>query len=170
MGLLGLQSDLVGAVGGSLEWIEAALAPLPDIENNVRVYKYGAGDTQYLYALVRVPTSYLAGTQINMKAMFYSPSTSNTVLLTSVATLIQKDATAIDSVTNQRTSTNSAVTNAAPANKPRTVTLDLTSSTGQINAVSVAAGDLILVQLTRGSDSDTANARFLPFATEVTFS
>ena len=158
-----------GGGGGSLSWIESADAPLPDIEFDNQVYYYPPGVTNYLYALVRVPTSYVVGSPISMKVLFYSPSTSNNILFSSIATLIQKDADAIDDATDTRTSTNAAVTLSGAANKINTATLDLSSSTGTINSVAVAAGDLIKVKVFRGTDTDTADARFLPYAAEVTF-
>lgn len=158
-----------GGGGGSLQWIESAEAPIPDIENDCRVYLYPAGVTNNLFAFIRVPASYVPGSPIKMKAMFYSPSTSGTALFTAQSTLLQKDADAIDDTTDQRTSTNSAVTLSGSANKVNTAEFDITSTTGTINSVAVAAGDLIKVKVYRGTDTDTADLRFLPYAAEVTF-
>jgi hypothetical protein len=93
------------------------------------------------------------------------------VLIQSVATLIRAETDAISSITNQRTSTNSAVTLAAgTVNEPQRVTLDLTSSIGEINSVAVSAGDLILVALQRAdSDTSTAAAYFIEQSAEATF-
>jgi hypothetical protein len=55
------------------------------------------------------------------------------------------------------------------ANQYRDNELDLTNATGQINSFSVSAGDILKVELTRGTDTDTADIRFLPSATEVKF-
>lgn len=158
-----------GGGGGALQWVEDANAPIPEIENNSRVYLFEAGLSNELYTWIKVPASYLAGSPIKMKAFFYSPSTSNTGLLLAQATLIQKDADAVSDVTDQRTSTNSAVTLSAPANKVRSIEFDLSSSIGEINAVAVAAGDLIKVRVYRDTDTDTESLRFLPYACEVTF-
>lgn len=158
-----------GGGGGSLNWIEAAEAPLPDIENNFQVYKYQNAITQQLYCSVRVPNSYLAGRQVNLRFQFYSPDTSNTVLFRTQATLIKNLDEAVTATTNQRTSTNSAITLATTANRLNGVVCDLTSSTGTINSVAIAAGDLIQVRLYRDTDTATSDARFLPFTSEVTF-
>lgn len=158
-----------GGGGGSLQWIESAEAPIPAIENDSQVYMYPAGVTNNLFAFVRVPASYVPGSPIKMKSLFYSPSTSGTALFSAQATLLQKDADAIDNTTDQRTSTNSAVSLSGTANRINTAEFDLTDTSGQINGVAVAAGDLIKVKVYRGTDSDTADLRFLPFAAEVTF-
>jgi hypothetical protein len=128
--------------------------------------------SQYLYAAVRVPNSYTAGSQINLRGMFYGNATSTTVLMQTLATLIRTGTDAVSSTTNQRTSTNSAVTLATTANRPNAFVCDLTSSTGTINSVSVSAGDLILIRLTRDTSTDTAtvDAMFPPYSSEVTFS
>lgn len=164
---------IVGGAGGgsSIQWIpddDGGNAPIEAVENDQKVWQFETGLAQKLYALVKVPSSYNAGSQINLKIGLYSPSSSNTILLQSVATLIRANTDAFSSTTNQRTSTNSALTNTV-ASMLRTATLDLTSSSGQINSVAVAAGDVIKVELTRGTDTDTADIRFLPFAVEATF-
>ncbi len=160
-----------GGGGSSLDWIEDALAPVASFEYSQRVYAFADGETQYLYAAVRVPSTYTAGLPINLRGLFYGNATANTVLMQTVATLIRTGTDAISSTTNQRTSTNSAVTLATTANRPNAFVCDLTSSTGQVNSVSVAAGDLILVRLTRdtATDTSTVDAMFPPYASEVTF-
>lgn len=158
-----------GGGGGALRWVESANAPQAVIENNVQTYQYPPGDSQELYTTVKVPESYVGGLQIKLKLPFYSPSTSNTALLSAQTTLIQKNSDAITDVTDQYTSTNTARTLAAPANKVFLETLDLTSSTGTINSVAVAAGDLLVVRLYRGTDTDTADLRALVYGAEVTF-
>lgn len=158
-----------GGGGGSLQWIEASgNSPIADVENFNRIYKFQSGLGQLLYTTVRVPTSYVAGNQVNLKLTYYSPDSSNTGLLTCVSTLIRTGTDAITSTTNQRTSTNGAVTFAS-ANRLLSLTCDLSSSTGQINSTAISAGDLILVSLTRGADSATSDIRALVYGAEVTF-
>lgn len=65
-------------------------------------------------------------------------------------------------------STNSAITNTV-ANQYREVLLDLTDGSGLVGGFGVTPGDLLKVALTRGSDTDTDDIRFLPNATEPTF-
>lgn len=160
-----------GGLGSSVIWMpdQVGTAPAETIENNQKVFIFGAGLTEKIFSLVKVPDSYAAGLQIKMRILAYSPSTSNDFLLQSVTTLIRRNTDPTSSTTNQRTSTNSAQTNGT-ANVLREIELDLTSSTGQVNSVAVAARDLLLVQLSRGTDTDTDDVRFLPIATEVLFS
>lgn len=157
-----------GGGGGSLQWIEDINAPLASIENKTRVYLFNAGSAQELHAAIRVPSSYQAGTQIKLLILWYSGDSSGTGLLQSVSTLIRTGVDQVTSTTNQRTSTNSAVAlSVGTQNEPQAVELDLTSATGQINSVSVSAGDLIFVKLTRGTDTATGEIKFLPYAAEV---
>lgn len=167
----GLESVVGGAGGGGgLVWYdEGPNAPVMTTENSQQAYLFGAGLAQSIYTLIKVPSTFSAGNQINMKVGLYSPSSANTILLSSVATLVRKNTDAITSTTNQRTSTNAALTNTV-ASQAREATFDLTSTTGQINSVAVSPGDYIKVTVSRGSDSDTADLRFLPSAVEVTFS
>jgi hypothetical protein len=159
-----------GGGGGSLRWVEDANAPIPEVENLQQVYMYSAGLGQSLYALIKVPQSYIAGFPIALKMSFYSPDSSGTALLQTVATLIKSGVDVISDTTNQRTSTNAAVTlSAGTVNIPQVVSFDLTSTTGQINSIAVAANDLIKVQLTRGTDTATSDIRALTYGTEATF-
>lgn len=157
-----------GGGAGAEWWPNAGLAPVDTEEYGQLVYNYGSGLTQKLTIWLKVPTSYLAGRQVNMKISQYSPSAANTMLLTSVATLIRKGTDAMDSVTNQRTSTNTALTNTV-AKQLRESVLDLSSATGQVNGVAISPGDVVKVELSRGTDTDTADVRFVPSATEVLF-
>jgi len=76
----------------------------------------------------------------------------------------------MSSTTNQRTSTNSAITLSAGTNNiPQNVTFDLSSSIGQINSVNISSGDTILINLKRGTDTSTVTARALVFEGETKF-
>lgn len=156
-----------GGGGAGFTWNEPdGDAPIKSEENGELVYLFEPGSANRLVASVKVPESHLAGSAINIKAALYSPSTSNTILLGSVSTLIRKDTDAVSSTTNQHTSTNTALTNTV-ADQYRETTIDLTDGSGQINGITVLGGDLIRVELSRGSDTDTDDIRFLPSATEV---
>lgn len=160
---------LGGGGGGSLQWIESANAPSPSVDVAFnRVYAYQAGESQSLYAIVKVPHQY-GGAQIKMYLTFYSSASSGTGLMQSIATLIRPGTDAFSSTTNQRTSTNSAVSlSGGTVNIPQQVTLDLTDSTGKINGVSVSADNYIYVKLTRGSDTATADLQVPAYGAEVT--
>lgn len=162
-----------GGGGGSLSWIERANSPTYDSTNDVDSYIYADAMAQYLYTQVRVPNSYTTGNQIQLRIPFYSGLNSGTVLMQSLATLIRTGTDTISSTTNQRTSTNSAVTlSAGTVDEPQDVVCDLTDSSGQINSVAVSANDIIKVRITRNTGTDTAagDVYVMPYAAEVTFS
>lgn len=156
-----------GGGGGGIIWRAlSGSAPVTSEEFGDEVYLFGAGLAQELYTTISVPQSYVAGTQILLYIAGYSPSASNTILMRGQATLIRNATDAIDSTTNQRTTTNSALTNTV-AKQARTFTLDLTDSSGQINSVAVSPGDKIKVRLYRDTDTDTADLRILANATDI---
>lgn len=166
----GLWKDVGGGGGGAgFTWKEiAGTAPTSSEEYGEFPYFFGAGLAQELYAAIKVPQSYSGGTQISLYISVYSPSAANTIQMQAQTTLIKKNTDAFNSTTNQRTSTNAALTNTV-ANMIREVVLDLSDSTGKINGVSIAAGDVIKCKIYRGSDSDSADLRMISNATDVKF-
>lgn len=158
-----------GGGGVSVAWQEDVDAPETVVQNNMRTWAFAQTLGQALYALVKVPASYTAGQQMNLRTAFYSPDSSGNVYFKTLTTLIRAGTDAITSTTNQRTSSQGAVTlGAGTVNKPQAVVADLTSSTGQINSVSVAAGDLLLIKLYRDtSDTATSDAQLFPELSEV---
>ncbi len=165
--------SLGGAGGGAgFEWKElSGTAPTLAEEYGELVYLFGGQltPTQELYASLKVPQGYSAGNQIRIYVSTYSPSASNTQLLTAQSTLIAQNSSAFDSTTNQRTTTNAALTNAV-AKRLRQHILDITDSSGQINSVAVAAGDIIKVRLYRdNTDTDTADVRMVANGTDVKY-
>jgi hypothetical protein len=158
-----------GGGGSGLIWNPVSgSAPVSDEEFNELVYLYENGLTQNLQVYLKVPDTYQVGKQVNLRLAHYSPSNSDTVLLRTVATLIRKNLDAMDTSTNTHTSTNTAVTNSV-ANRYREIVCDLTTASGQVNSVAVSPGDILKVVLTRQTDTDTADTRFVPSATEATF-
>lgn len=159
-----------GGGGGSLQWVEGTDSPEPTFENNLEVYGFDQGLNQLLYTTIRVPNGYSSGNQIKLRTPFYSPDSSGTVLFQTISTLIRTGTDAVTSTTNQRTSSNSAVTlGAGTVNIPQAVIFDLTDSSGKVNGVSVSAGDILLVELTRGTDTGASMARAMTFASDTTF-
>lgn len=155
-----------GGGGGGIKWSAiSGTAPTSAEEFGEIVNYFGAGLAQELYTTVVVPQSYTPSKQIFLYVEAYSPSSSNTILLQAQATLITPGTTARDSTTNQRTTTNTALTNTV-AKQSRVFILDITDSSGQINSVAVAAGDRIKVRLYRGTDTDTADISMVPSSTD----
>jgi hypothetical protein len=159
-----------GGGGAGFVWRDiSGTAPLEAEENSEIVSLFQASLSQEIYAAIKVPQSYSAGTQIKIYVTAYSPSTSNNFSLLGQSTLIRTGTDAFTSTTNQRTTTNSALTNTV-ANQIREVILDVTDSSGQINSVAVSAGDIIKLRLYRNTDTDTADVRVIKNATDAKFS
>ncbi len=158
-----------GGGGIAVNWLEDENAPAFLPQNKIRTWAFEAGLGQALYALVKVPATYTAGQQINLKSAWYSADTSGNVYFKTTTTLIRAGVDAITSTTNQRTSSQGAVTvSAGTVNEPQVITCDLTSTIGEVNAVAVAANDLLLIQIFRlDSDTATGTAYLLPELSEV---
>jgi hypothetical protein len=157
-----------GGGGGGFTWFnDDGDAPLDQVKYNNKVWTFSDGLAQYLYTTVKVPQTYIAGNQIKMFITHFHEAASATQLLQAQATLIEPG-DAFDDTTDQRTTTNTAT--AGGDKVTIQAELDLTDSSGQINSVAVAAGDLIKVRLSRGTDTSTADVHFIESSTEVTFS
>lgn len=158
-----------GGGGGSLSWDEpAGLSPIPSNEYGQKVYLFEQGGDNKLVAYIKIPAGHVASSPITMNIGLYSPSASNTILLQATTTLIRTDVDAVSTVANQHSSTNVALTNTL-ADMFRATELDLTDGNGQINSVDAEEGMLLKVEISRGTDTDTADLRFVPNATEVSF-
>lgn len=153
--------------GGGLTWHnDSGDSPLADTKYGNKVWTFVDGESQNLYCTIKVPQGYNAGNPIKLRVNHFHEAASATQLLLTQSTLIEP-AQAFDSTTNQRTSTNTAVT---AGDKIITESVcDLTDTLGQINGVAVAAGDLIKVRLYRGTDTSTSDLYFIESASEVTF-
>jgi len=161
-----------GIGGGTpIKWSEQALAPIKTIQNGIESYDFEDTITQYLYAFLKVPESYIQGGQIKMRSLFFTLTTTGNVLLTGLTTLIRPGTDAMSSTTNQHTSVNTAVTVNGVADVPTEAVIDLTDTAGAINSVSVSAGDLLLIRITRDTATDTLadQARVLSESSEVTY-
>ena len=150
----------------------SAVAPIETFEFDDRALLFSQGSLQQIVMYLRVRSSYLTGSQINLNVSIYSPGTSNFVKFQTVAYLIRKATDAVTSVANSRTST-LGDTALSTANLYLQQTLDITSTTGTINAVAVNPGDMIKIVLGRVAPTgteDTNDVRLLPGTTEIVFS
>lgn len=159
-----------GGGGVVLEGGTSYPVPVQTNEYDSEVFKFTAGGTESLYWRFKVPNSYSAGAQLFLYLGYYSPDTSNTLLISATSYLIRPGTDAANSVANSYNSTNSAVTLSGAANLLRTVTLDLSSSSGQINSIALAAGHEVLVRIYRGSDTSTSDARIVARSGDPKFS
>ena len=159
-----------GGGGGNAIWYAPGLfAPVQVEENNQNIYLFPAGGDARLVIFLKIPAGYTAGVQALNVISFYSPSASGTVAMKSITYLIRAGVDAVTSTANSYTSTNAALTNTL-ANMLRSVSLDLTNGSGQINSLSPSAGDILRIELYRNTDTDTADVRLIPGATQVKLS
>ena len=139
----GTDFNVGGGGGVSFRWY------LPDYQSE-----------QDIFGMIKVPDSYVAGTQILLRGgLFATTATTGDVLFQVTASLIEPGSTVLDTYSNQHTSTNTTVTVSGTGSEITAIgDCDLSSSGGAINSVSIAAGDLILVKLTRATSSETSSA------------
>jgi len=157
-----IDTALSGAAGnmnspGGMHWSQDGVADgavIAAVSNN-RCAAFPNATTVRVCGAFQVPSGYVAGRQISLLASFFTPDSSGNMLMQTVATLVRQNVDAISSTTNQRTSTNTQLTNTV-ANAPRRVTFDLTDTTGKINGASVSAGDIIHVEVTRNYAGETS--------------
>lgn len=181
----GASATRVGSGGGgsSLLWRLISNAPAENdpsgTDLGLEILEFNKDDSQEIWAQIQVPADYVAGTQILLKGgKFATTVTSGKVLFKATAYLLQAGTTVIGTYSNSRSSTNAAVTAAGVASRLTSVgDVDLTDTSGQINSVAVAAGDLLLVKLIRDTagevsagGSAAADARFIRFAMIPKFS
>lgn len=158
-----------GGMGGiKVDWYPMINPPIFQDSDPLNLIGFFAGAGHQLFAAIKVPTGYAAGTQLNCRFQFTSPATSDTVLLRIVSTLIRAGTDAFTSTANQHTSSNTAVTlSAGTQNRPLNVTADITDSSGLINGQAVSPGDLIILNISRGTDTSTDEAYLIDGTSEV---
>jgi hypothetical protein len=164
-----LEQGKVARSAPGLQWnAPAGSAPTIAEENGQEVWLFESGASLKAVLFVKVPKNYIQGNQIKLFIAQYSPSSSNTQLLQSTTYLVRRNTDAMSATGNSQVSGNSALTNTV-ANQYREAELALTDSSGKINSVSVKPSDLLKVELVRGTDTDTADIRFVPSSTEIYF-
>jgi hypothetical protein len=98
--------------------------------------------------------------------LIYGENDASDLLLSAETTLIRTETDALNSTTNQHSSTNTTKT-ITTQYVPYSVDIDLTDASGEINGVAVSAGDILKIDLSRGTDSDSDDLRFIQFATDI---
>jgi hypothetical protein len=158
-----------GGGGGNLVISEIANAPVKQFLANMPVYSFGAGLDQSLYVTVNIPSTYVAGKPVKLKIKAFSEDTSGNFLISANAILIRSETDDYDSTTNAHASTNSAITMSASNDKEiQKITLDISSATGTVNSVAIAAGDVLIVRIYRNTDTATGDVQYVMGAEEVT--
>lgn len=159
-----------GGGGSSLIWRLLSNAPTENDSAGLELLDFDYLSSQELWAHIQVPSDYLAGTQIKLVGGLFATSvTTNKVKFKATTYLLRAASTVVGTYSNSYDSTNLEVSAAGVASRITAIgDIDLTGSTGLINAVAVAANDILLVKLIRDtageSASAAADARFLRYA------
>jgi hypothetical protein len=159
-----------GGGGASLVWNTDNGTPF-EVDNGALAFIFSvpAEGPQVNKAFFKVPESYNAGSQIKLYIHRYSADVTNTVLINANTYLVRTGTDPMDDTTNVEASGNVATALPGTAKVPQKIVLPLTSATGTINGVAVAAGDLLRIEMGRGTDTSTADCKVLT-STEVTIS
>ncbi len=159
----GVVSELGGSGGGggvSLEWYFGdSNSPLEAVlSNGLRILDFAQSpDEQEMFVELKVPETYVAGTQIKLiDGKLFAALTTGNVLFKATSYIFKAtiDGTSVPTGYN---STNTQVAVAGTTNQIVAVgDIDLTNASGQINSVAVAAGDTLLVKFYRDTSAETS--------------
>ena len=161
----GTETDLTatggGGGGGGVTplFIVPSGGPIEAFENGIETLEFDYVESQSIYTSFKIPSGYTPGTQVKLiGGIFATAATAGDVLFTSIATLIEPG-DLISDTTDQHTSTNVTVATTGAANQTYGIgDIDLTDGSGQINSVSVAAGDILSIELKRNVSGETSSA------------
>lgn len=149
-----LDSSSGSGSGGasSLDWYipDSGGASESVLSNGMKVFVFSDAETSSVFAQFTIPEGYTPGQQIFLKnGKVFSPTTSGNFLIRTVAYIFKVNIDGTSTPTGH-TSTNSAQAIDGTTNEIVVVSsIDITNASGQINSVAVAAGDTILVKLSR---------------------
>lgn len=153
-------SSIGGGGGSALIWRLVDNAPIEANVAGVNVCDFDYLSSQEIWAHIQVPESYAAGTQIKLKGgAFATSATAGAILFRATSYLLRAASTVLGTHSNSNTSTNAEVAAAPVASRITAIgDIELTDVSGQINAVAVAPGDVILVKLIRDTGNESASA------------
>ena len=153
----------------------AGLSPIDANPNNFLVWLFSQGQAQSLTAAIRVPNSYTASNQINLRfgVSVALAAASTFFKMQTTAYLIRRNSDAVTSVANSYVSTaGDQAISSSVANQYIQYICDLTNASGQINSISVQPNDMLIVNLSRVATSGTdaaADLSFMPDTSEFIF-
>lgn len=149
-----------GGGGTSLRWYYGDTnAPIKSVlSNGLEVLAFDSTDEQEMFATLKVPSTYSAGVQIKLvNGNFYSASTSGNALFRCETRIFKANIDATSTPT-AHTSTNTEQAVDGTTNEIVIISdIDLTNASGQINSVSVSAGDTLLIKLFRDVSAETSS-------------
>lgn len=156
----GSWKNTASAPPSSLIWRLISNGPSENDSGNLEVLDFDYLSAQEIWATIVVPSSYVAGVQIFLTGGLFSCTlTSGNVKFNATAYLVRAASTVLGTYANSYVSTNAQVAVPGVASQVKAVgNVDLTSASGQINSVAVAAGDILLVKLIRDTTNETSGA------------
>jgi len=158
----------------NLTWYDVSgISPVKNFEFDFESFLFSQGLGQSKGFICHVPASYISGTPIKLKLNQYSSGTSNNFRTQSVATLVRKGIDAVNSSSNQYSSTNGDQLIPSTQYQNLEIVYDLTDSSGKINNILVSPGDILKVTITRVTPTgteDSNDVRVIPSSGEVIFS
>ena len=154
-----------------LNWVKDTNGPITEFIDGFLFESFDNVSAQEIYAVVNVPNTYSVGSQITIKngKFFCFAANPNSVQFQTVSTLINSSTT-LGIYPNTYTSTNPSTTLSAFPNLITSIgTIDLTNSSGQINAIAVQPGDKIRIKLYRVANGVAIDARLMMDSLEIYF-
>jgi hypothetical protein len=143
-----------GGGGGSIELFAGDdPAPVEVVKYGIKCLEFEAGASQHILFSYQVPAGYIAGNQIRLFAKFFSAADDSGTALLEADTSLREDGDVLSSPSsNIHASTNTAIAQDV-VDEQELVEIDLTDGSGEINSVAVVPGDLLVVDITRGTDT-----------------
>ncbi len=170
-----------GGGPGTLQWYIGSSNPPLDVvitggsNNGNMVKSFDYLDDSTMFCKIKVPQSYVAGTQIFLKrGQSFSADNAGNFLFRTKTFILRAGLSGTLSAITPYTSTNAQQAVNGSVNLITAVSdIDLTDASGQVTGVAVVAGDVLLVQFYRATSAETsqvANPVYLiPESPEVTF-
>lgn len=155
-----------GGGGASLTWHNDDTVAAEEVTyNNQKAYKFTKGTGQKIHAAFKVPNGYQAGDQLLLRLGLGGDTTTNEVSL-KITVDLQGTGTM---VSPEDSATDTADITIVAANKIYTTALDLTNASGEVNATSVSADDILLLTIeTNDANFDNTGAMYIiPSTSEV---
>lgn len=152
-----------GSGGGFANFVtESYTFGAPEVfENDFKEFECGPDDSSGFKVVVKVPSTYVAGTKLEMDFDWSSPSTTGNIVWRVDVQLFRPTSALRDTDTASDIFSNTTAVDGT-ANEIQTETLDLTTADGQVTSTPLAAGDLLVLKVVReasnASDTATGNA------------
>lgn len=164
-----------GGGGTTLTWNDSGNAPITEYVDGFKFESFDNVSSQELYAVLSVPSSYRVGKPIKLvNGKLFCASITGKVFFKTTTALINSS-TVLGTYSNTFTSTNAEITVPGVSNTIASVgDIQLTGTTGLINAVAVQPGDKLRIRLYRDNASESSSAaldaRLIIDSFEPTFS